>query len=122
MNKDIKDKEAFAQKIAQMEDSGTSSIEMLREMLHKEKALRKEAEDSLAYALSDDARQKEADALMMNKLERINELENINDSHKEFNGKLQLRLTEVEEDNKKLAQQVEDLSNIVQKLRSDGVL
>jgi DNA repair ATPase RecN len=120
MNKD--DKEAFAQKIAQMEDSGTSSIEMLREMLHKEKALRKEAEDSLAYALSDDARQKEADALMMNKLERINELENINDSHKEFNGKLQLRLTEVEEDNKKLAQQVEDLSNIVQKLRSDGVL
>ena len=122
MNKDIKDKEAFAQKIAQMEDSGTSSIEMLREMLHQEKALRKEAEDSLAYALSDDARQKEADALMMNKLERINELENINDSHKEFNGKLQLRLTEVEEDNKKLAQQVEDLSNIVQKLRSDGVL
>ena len=117
-----KDVEEFAQQIAQLEDAGYQPVEELREMLHKEKALRKEAEDSLAYALSDDARQKEADALMMNKLERINELENINDSHKEFNGKLQLRLTEVEEDNKKLAQQVEDLSNIVQKLRSDGVL
>ena len=59
---------------------------------------------------------------MMKKLERINELEHINDSHQKSNGELQVRLTEVEEDNKKLAKQVEDLSNIVQKLRNDGVL
>ena len=61
--------------------------------------------------------------------ERIKELEEglanalaVNESHQKLNGKVQVRLTEVEEDNKKLAQQVEDLSNIVQKLRNDGVL
>ena len=124
MNKD--DKEAFAQKIAQMEDAGespsTSFLSYLENRVKEEKALRKEAEDSLAHALSDDTRQKEADALMMKKLERINELEHINESHQKLNGKIQVRLTEVEEDNKKLAQQVEDLSNIVQKLRNDGLL
>ena len=46
---------------------------------------------------------------------RVKELENslsialeINESHQRYNGKLQTRLTEVEEDNKKLATQVED--------------
>ena len=48
--------------------------------------------------------------------ERIKELENslsialeINEKHQRYNGKLQIRLTDVEEDNKKLAHQVEDL-------------
>ena len=35
----------------------------------------------------------------------------INESHQRYNGKLQLRLTEVEEDNKKLATQIQDLNN-----------
>jgi len=48
---------------------------------------------------------------------KINELEgtlgsaqDINDNHQRYNGKLQTRLTEVEEDNKKLAKQIEDLT------------
>ena len=48
---------------------------------------------------------------------RIKELEgtlvsaqNINDDHQRYNGKLQTRLTEVEEDNKKLAKQIEHLT------------
>ena len=47
---------------------------------------------------------------------RIKELDNslaialeINEEHQRYNGKLQTRLTDVEEDNKKLAHQVEDL-------------
>jgi len=47
---------------------------------------------------------------------RVKELENslsialeINESHQRYNGKLQIRITELEEDNKKLAHQVEDL-------------
>ena len=47
---------------------------------------------------------------------RIKELENslsialeINESHQRYNGKLQTRVTDLEEDNKKLALQVEDL-------------
>ena len=48
---------------------------------------------------------------------RIKELEgtlvsaqNINDDHQRYNGKLQTRLTEVEEDNKKLSKQIQDLT------------
>ena len=35
----------------------------------------------------------------------------LNLAHQELNGKLQLRLTEVEDDNKKLAKQIQDLNN-----------
>ena len=48
--------------------------------------------------------------------DRIKELENslsialeINENHQRYNGKLQTRLSDVEEDNKKLAHQVEDI-------------
>jgi len=40
---------------------------------------------------------------------QLKEAEEINKNHQRYNGKLQTRLTEVEEDNKKLAHQVEDL-------------
>ena len=60
---------------------------------------------------------------------RVKELDNslaialeINDKHQRYNGKLQIRLTEVEEDNKKLSKQVEDKDNVVSKLRSKGLI
>ena len=49
---------------------------------------------------------------------RIKELELINNSHQELNGKLQGELTEINEDNKKLAHQVEDKVNI---MRNSGL-
>ena len=49
---------------------------------------------------------------------KVNELEgtlgsaqDINTDHQKYNGELQTRLTEVEEDNKKLAKQIQDLNN-----------
>ena len=42
---------------------------------------------------------------------RLKSALDINDEHQRYNGKLQTRLTEVEEDNKKLAKQIEDLNN-----------
>ena len=49
---------------------------------------------------------------------KVNELEgtigsaqDINEDHQRYNSKLQLRLTEVEEDNKNLAKQIEHLNN-----------
>ena len=49
---------------------------------------------------------------------KVNELEgtigsaqDINENHQRYNSKLQLRLTEVEEDNKNLAKQIEHLNN-----------
>ncbi len=41
---------------------------------------------------------------------KLVEMGKINLSHRQLNGKLQTRLTEVEEDNKKLAQQIQDLT------------
>ena len=41
---------------------------------------------------------------------KLVEIGKINLAHKELNGKLQTRLTEVEEDNKKLAKQIQDLT------------
>ena len=65
--------------------------------------------------MAEDHRQKEADELMMKKLERIQELEAINESHQELNGNLRREITVLEQeklelriDNKKLARQVED--------------
>ena len=58
--------------------------------------------------------------------ERVKELDNslaialeINESHQRYNGKLQTRLTEVEEDNKKLSKQIEDK---IGKLREEGLM
>ena len=57
---------------------------------------------------------------------RVKELDNslaialeINEKHQRYNGQLQTRLTEVEEDNKKLSKQIEDKVN---KLREKGLM
>ena len=42
----------------------------------------------------------------------------VNESHQKFNGKLQERVTELEEDNKKLSHQIEDRVN---KMRKSGL-
>jgi len=84
-----------------------------------------EAEEALANALAGDYRQKEADELMMKKLERIQELENISEAHQKVNGDLRREITALEQeklelyaDNKKLAQQVEDS---LDRLRKSGM-
>ena len=84
-----------------------------------------EAEEALANALAGDYRQKEADELMMKKLERIQELENISESHQKLNGDLRREITALEQeklelqlDNKKLAKQIEDS---LDRLRKSGM-
>ena len=63
------------------------------------------------------------------RVERVGELNTslaealaINEAHQKQIGKLQVRLTEVEEDNKKLAKQIENQSKYVQKLRDKGAI
>ena len=56
------------------------------------------------------------------RVERVEELNAITREHQKQMGKLQVRLTEVEEDNKKLAKQIENQSKYVQKLRDKGVI
>jgi len=159
MNKDIKDKEAFAQKIAQMEDSGLTP-EQQNLVDHIEQAIETNKKGTcVTAAMKHDRESKEIDyhrywkdqyekehklrleaegethlvkAVGMNSPEmkeaksKIKELElglanalEVNESHQKLNGKLQVRLTEVEEDNKKLASQVDDKVN---QLRIKGLL
>ena len=56
-------------------------------------------------------RAEEAESALANLLE-------VDGSHQTLNGKLQVRLTEVEEDNKKLSQQIDDFLN---KFRKEGL-
>jgi septal ring factor EnvC (AmiA/AmiB activator) len=85
-----------------------------------------EAEEALANALAQDERMKDADSKMILKLERIQELEQINEDHKKMNGNLRREITALEQeklelhaDNKKLAAQVEDY---VDRLRKAAVI
>jgi len=61
------------------------------------------------------ARVKQLDSSLANALE-------INESHQRYNGKLQIRLTEVTEDNKRLSQQISDhIKNFEDKFRKAGL-
>ena len=76
-----------------------------KDMYEKEHKLRHEAEGELTILKGIETnRVKEAQDALANSLE-------INESHQKLNGKLQERLTELEEDNKKLAQQIDDKIN-----------
>jgi hypothetical protein len=155
MNKDIKDKEAFAQKIAQMEDSGLTPdqknlvkhIEQAietnkskapkeidyhrywKDLYEKEHKLRLEAEGEthLVKAVGmNSPEMKAANAQIKNLEDQLSDTLMIEDDHQKLNGKLQMRLTELEQeiielhaDNKKLADQVEDKVN---QLRKSGAL
>ena len=74
-------------------------------------------------------RDKEAMTLQQRKRGRIEELENslsialeINESHQRYNGKLQVQVTELKEDNKKLSQQISDYIKIHEdKFRKAGL-
>ena len=91
----------------------TLQIEKLEEKYNKERKRRQEVEGELSIVktITIDSSPEMRDAKA-----RIKELDNslsialeINESHQRYNGKLQTRVTDLEEDNKKLAHQVEDL-------------
>ena len=51
--------------------------------------------------------------------DRLAELLSVEDKHQDLNGKLQMRVTELEDDNKKMAKQISDS---VDRMRKAGVL
>ena len=80
-----------------------------QEKYEKERKLRQEAEGELSILRGIETnRVKEAQEALANALE-------VNESHRKLNGKLRERLTEVEEDNKKMALQIEDRINRMRK-------
>ena len=79
----------------------TASYETLLEMWRTEKKKREEAEDKI----------KELEGTLKS-------AQDINDTYQRDNSRLQTRLTEVEEDNKKLSHQIEDK---LDQLRKSGL-
>ena len=115
--KEGEQKEGTCITAAMREDRGnldlTLQIEKLEEKYNREYKRRQEVEGELSIVktITIDSSPEMRDAKA-----RIKELENslsialeINESHQRYNGKLQTRVTDLEEDNKKLAYQVGDL-------------
>ena len=94
-----------------------------KEKYEQEHKLRQEVEGELsiikATTVYNSPEMREALRTIKNLETRLAEVLSIEDSHQRLNGKLQERLTEVEEDNKKLANQIEDKVN---QMRKSGVL
>ena len=95
-----------------IEELSTKLIEMGKTILAlKKRAQEAEGETTIVKGIGLNspemkelqARVKQLDKSLANALE-------INENHQRYNGKLQTRLTEVEDDNKKLAKQVEHLT------------
>ena len=82
-----------------------------KDMYEKEHKLRQEAQGEITIVKGIGMNSPE----MKDAEERIKELENslsialeINENHQRYNGKLQTRVTDLEEDNKKLTKQIND--------------
>mgnify|MGYP003139990805 CR=1 FL=1 len=78
-----------------------------KDMYEQEHKLRQEAEGETTIVKGIGQNSPEMKSLRA----RVKELEEINESHQRYNGKLQERLKEVERDNKKMALQIEDKIN-----------
>ena len=90
----------------------------LLEMWRQEKKKRQEAEGELTIIKGIGNTSPEMKTLQ----ERVKQLDNslaialeVNDKHQRYNGELQTRVTELEEDNKKLSLQIEDKINQMRK-------
>ena len=99
-----------------------STMTEWKEKYEKERKLRQEVEGELsiikATSVLNSPEMREAIRTIKNLETRLAEVLSLEDSHQKLNGKLQERLTEVEEDNKKLANQIDDKIN---QLRKSGL-
>ena len=118
-----KDAEEFAQQIAQLEDSGVDSLEYWKKKCQE---LENEMVLIKVITVTNYPELREANKKIKELEEGLANALEVNESHQKLNGKLQERLTELEQeiielhtDNKKLAHQVDDNIN---KLRRAGVL
>ena len=85
----------------------------------KKRAQEAEGELTIIKGIGSNSPEMKALQARVNELEgRLGSAQDINDEHQRYNSKLQTRLTEVEEDNKKLSYQIEDK---VAQLRKSGL-
>jgi len=96
-----------------IEELSTKLIEMGKANLTlKKRAQEAEGETTIVKGIGMNSPEMKALKTKVNELQgTLGSAQDINDNHQRYNGKLQTRLTEVEEDNKTLAKQIEHLTN-----------
>ena len=81
-------------------------------MALKKRAQEAEGETTIVKGIGMNSPEMKALQAKVNELEgTLGSAQDINENHQRYNGKLQTRLTEVEDDNKKLAKQIQHLNN-----------
>ena len=102
----VRDKNQLGGNKQIIEELSTKMIEISKANLAlKKRAQEAEGENTIIKGIGNNSPEmKELQA-------KLKEAGKINQLHQELNGKLQTRLTEVEEDNKNLAKQVQDLTS-----------
>ena len=96
-----------------IEELSTKLIEMAKINLALKKRVQEaEGETTIVKGIGMNSPEMKAAKAKIKELEdTLASAQDINENHQRYNGKLQIRLTEVEEDNKKLAKQIEHLTN-----------
>ena len=120
----IKDKNQLEGNKKIIEELSTKMVEMAKaNIAFKKRAQEAEGETTIVKGIGMNspemrevqARVKQLDSSLANALE-------INESHQKYNSKLQIRLTEVEQDNKRLSKQIQDyIKNHEDKFRKAGL-
>jgi len=78
----------------------------------KKRAQEAEGETTIVKGIGMNSPEMKALRAKVSELEgTLGSAQDINTEHQEYNGRLQTRLTEVEDDNKKLSKQIQDLNN-----------
>ncbi len=108
----IKDKNLLEGSKRIVEELSTKLIELGKINLALKKRVQEaEGETTIVKGIGMNSPEMKAAKAKIKELEgTLVSAQNINDDHQRYNGKLQTRLTEVEEDNKKLAKQIQDLT------------
>ena len=96
-----------------IEELSTKLVEMGKaNMALKKRAQEAEGETTIVKGIGINSPEMKALQAKVNELEgTLGSAQAINDNHQRYNGKLQTRLTEVEQDNKSLSKQIEHLIN-----------
>ena len=102
----IKDQNLLAGSKRIIEELSTKMVEITKaNLVLLKRAQEAEGENTIIKGIGNNSPE------MKELQKRLGSAQDINDDHQRYNGKLQTRLTEVEEDNKNLAKQIEHLNN-----------
>ena len=109
----IRDKNQLEGNKTIINELSTKLIEMAKiNLALKKRAQEAEGENTIIKGIGNNSPEMKALKTKVNELQgTLGSAQDINDNHQRYNGKLQTRLTEVEDDNKSLSKQIEHLTN-----------